>query len=170
MVLLALQRCALSLEIVGVCRRIDIRLSLRHSCIYVLPSTKRHSWFPFWQSRSNSKRSFFYRRFCRRSDSFCCRLLFLSPRARLRGFAAIAFIFSIISGALGILAWSLGHSLGLILWKVLGSIHMVSAYSANMAGSTNGQFYSLFVVWQTGMAVLLGVALKNQTAPVSAEE
>ncbi len=81
---------------------------------------------------------------------------FLSAWPRPKGFVLDALGLSIIGGALAILGWFLGPSLGLFFSKALKAVHLVGASSTIRA---NANAYSLFIIWQTGMAVLLGIAL-----------
>jgi hypothetical protein len=69
---------------------------------------------------------------------FAAGFFFLSSRTRSKGFVSIAFLLSLVSGALGVFGWALGNFIG--------------TYSAKIANSTNVHFsvFSLYgrQAWQ----------------------
>jgi hypothetical protein len=79
-------------------------------------------------------------------------------------------ICSVTGSSLAILGWGLAPSLGAVLWRTLNLIHL-DASTAKIAQESNyAAFYSLYVVWQSGMAVLLGVLLPRQTEEFGSSE
>src|SRR5271156_2266459 len=77
-----------------------------------------------------------------------------------------AAIGSLFSGFLGLFAWSLGPSVGKVLWAGLPTAALPRPDSFN--------FCSLYLIWQTVMALLIGFiagreipAASNQSRPIS---
>lgn len=70
-----------------------------------------------------------------------------------------ALIGALVGGVLGVVGYVLGPSLGLVLWKLMRAPGgpMSSAASQNALARGDTDFYSLYVVWQTGVALLLGL-------------
>jgi hypothetical protein len=74
---------------------------------------------------------------------------FLAPFTRWPRFLAKAFCFTVIGGFLGVFGWALGGFLSVSLRGVQNQ-------------SNDWNFYSLYVVWQAGIALLLGLLLPAQ--------
>jgi hypothetical protein len=77
-------------------------------------------------------------------------------------------LWSIILGALSPIGWWLGPALGMLVWRYLHAVGLTSAtntFSKALSGETGygppSRLYALFVVWQTGMGVALGVTLRR---------
>lgn len=70
---------------------------------------------------------------------------------------------SLLSGSLGVIGWILGPSLGMLVWgwlHALGLTASMETFQNALYSQTSHQF-STFVVWQTGMALVLGVVLER---------
>jgi hypothetical protein len=70
-----------------------------------------------------------------------------------------AFIGALVAGVLGAVGYASGQSLGLILWKVIhapgGPVSYNTYQTALASGDPN--FYSMYVMWQMGVALVLGL-------------
>ena len=69
-------------------------------------------------------------------------------------------------GALGMVGWACGPFLGGVLWLGLKGLHLVSSsqtYQVAVVQNTL-EYLSLRVVWQTGVALLLGLMLSTEGA------
>lgn len=86
--------------------------------------------------------------------AFC---LFVAPQREWERFLLKAFAVSVLSGVLGIVGWELGASLGTVLWHSLKFV-----VAPHQTGPSGTNLYSLYVVWQTGMALLLAFLLPRQ--------
>lgn len=89
--------------------------------------------------------------------------LLLFTRERASRALVVAIFWSLIGGVLGIVGWALGPSLGLALWLGLHSLHLTLPGEGlrNALGWTS-HTYSILIVWQTGIAVLLGFLLRRR--------
>ena len=75
----------------------------------------------------------------------------------------LGFLICPLTGsALAILGWALAPSLGAVLWHILNLLRLDEDTAKIAQDSNCAAFYSLYVVWQSGMAVLLGVLLPWQ--------
>lgn len=99
---------------------------------------------------------------------FAAGVIFLSSRSRSKHPALIGLGLSIAGGVLAVVGWALGSSLGMVLWRAFGAVHLGPRFFGDSSGSVDANFYSLHVVWQAGMAVLLALALP--TEPVQANQ
>ena len=77
-------------------------------------------------------------------------------------------LWSIIVGALSPIGWALGPSLGIWIWSALHAVGITSpmnTFSHALSGETGygppSRLYALFVVWQTGMGLALGMTLRK---------
>lgn len=72
-----------------------------------------------------------------------------------------AFFWCLLSGGLGSLGWALGPSLGMRLWSLGRSAHLVASMETRQNALTGGaaNILSLYLIWQTGTAFLLGLTL-----------
>lgn len=79
---------------------------------------------------------------------------------------------SLIGGLLAILGWSLGPVLSACAHALLrvSSSNSHNSMLWNALYPTPGNWYSLLVVWQTGMAVVLGILLRRFEARTSPKE
>lgn len=89
-------------------------------------------------------------------------------------------LWSLILGALSPIGWWLGPALGMLVWRYLHAVGLTSAtntFSKALSGETGygppSRLYALFVLWQTGMGFVLGMALRKvreKREPSSSEE
>lgn len=79
--------------------------------------------------------------------------------------AATAAYWSLAGGALAVIGWKLGPSLGMALWSGLHArgVTPSTETALNAAGQPSHEL-SLYLVWQTGMALILGLALQTFAA------
>jgi hypothetical protein len=90
-------------------------------------------------------------------------LRLVGPKVAIRTLAEKAVIGSLVAGSLGVIGWSLGPSLGMAIWSVLHGMSLTfptETFQNALEGQTS-HGYSLFVVWQTGMALMLAVMLQR---------
>lgn len=87
------------------------------------------------------------------------------PEWRRRGGVAIAFYWSLVGGALAVVGWKLGPFLGMALWSGLHARGLTppTETALNAAGQPSRDL-SLYVLWQAGMALVLGLALQTYAA------
>ena len=79
----------------------------------------------------------------------------------IRTLATKSLAWSVVGGVLGVIGWMLGPSLGMFIWSgvhALGLTAPTETFQNALYGETSHQ-YSLFVVWQTGMALVLAIML-----------
>jgi hypothetical protein len=75
-----------------------------------------------------------------------------------------------VGGILGLLGWTLGPSLGMATWLVVQPLGVTAPTETfqNARGYTS-HMYSLWIVWQTGIGILLGAILhgnrSNEVVP-----
>jgi len=101
---------------------------------------------------------------------FLSAVLFLPNRARWRYVPIYVVGCCFLSGVLGAIAWMLGPSLGTTIWHLLKATRLAERYEYSQSqpsGSANN-YYSLFVMWQAGIALLLGGFLARP-APLVAD-
>jgi hypothetical protein len=69
---------------------------------------------------------------------------------------------SLMAGVLGEFGWVLGPSLGMIIWSGIHDLGLTPTTETfqNALLSTTSHGLSLFVVWQTGMALVLAMTLR----------
>ena len=73
---------------------------------------------------------------------------------------------ALAGGVLGVIGWLLGPLLGDPLLRVLETLHLRPSWES-YAGALSQQrpeYFSLYAVWQTGMAFLLGLVLSGEQA------
>ena len=85
-------------------------------------------------------------------------LLFFSSEGRLSRVVTKSLVWSIAGGVLATLGWALGPSLGGILVSALGQKAVLS--SPGDAGTDH--YYSLLLVWQSGMGLVLGILTEEE--------
>src|SRR5262249_44325319 len=84
--------------------------------------------------------------------------LLLSLRRKWKAIFGRAVLWSLAGGALGLAGFALGGSLGKLLWLALHAMHltMTDADLERAVSTETVNVFSLFVLWQTCMAPLLG--------------
>ena len=84
------------------------------------------------------------------------------PGLLSRTVAVKAIVWSLVGGVLGVIGWTLGPSLGIVVWSVVRSVGLTAPTESlqNALGETSHQD-SLFVVWQTGMALVLAIMFSS---------
>lgn len=89
--------------------------------------------------------------------------LTLYPAMEIRTVALKSLYWSPIAGILGVVGWGLGPSLGMTVWHVMHSAGLTAPTETaqNALFSDTSNSFSLFVVWQTGMGLILALALKR---------
>jgi len=89
----------------------------------------------------------------------------VAPEARPRGHAAAAFFWSLAGGALAVVGWKLGPSLGMALWSGAHARGLTppAETALNAAGQPSHEL-ALYLIWQTGIALVLGLALQSLAA------
>lgn len=87
------------------------------------------------------------------------------PHAKHGRRVATAAYWSLAGGALAVIGWKLGPSLGMGLWSGLHARGLTppTETALNAAGRPSHEL-SLYLVWQTGMALVLGLALQALAA------
>jgi hypothetical protein len=77
----------------------------------------------------------------------------------------LALLWSLVGGTLGVVGSALGPTLGTALWGLVRALHLTAPNAGPqdwLYGLTETRrLYSLYVVWQTGMAFVLGVLLRR---------
>jgi hypothetical protein len=93
------------------------------------------------------------------------------PEVGMRALAARALWWSVPGGALGVVGWALGPSLGMAIWSGVHAVGLTAPTETfeNALSGTSRQ-YSLFVVWQTGMAFVIGLMLRRYKAQSRAKK
>src|SRR5262245_19310 len=90
--------------------------------------------------------------------------LLVYPRSGFRtGATTLKVLFaSVLCGILGIVGWNLGPYLGIHVWSMMHSLGLRPATETfqNALYGDVGRNYSLFLVWQTCTAFLLGLTLQ----------
>jgi len=92
--------------------------------------------------------------------------LLVYPERRSRSLAFKVLCSSILCGILAVVGWTLGPSVGTYIWyalHALGQTPPTETFQNALYGDSSRQF-SLFVVWQTGTAFLLGLILHHDQA------
>ena len=75
----------------------------------------------------------------------------------------LGFLICALTGsALAVLGWRLAPSLGAVLWRTLNFFHLDESTAKEAQESNYAAFYSLYVIWQSGMAVLIGGLLPTR--------
>jgi hypothetical protein len=70
-----------------------------------------------------------------------------------------------VGGILGVLGWTLGPFLGMVIWSVVHPLGLTAPTETiqNARGETS-HMYSLWIVWQTGIGLALGLVLDDNAA------
>jgi len=68
-------------------------------------------------------------------------------------------IFVVAGSLLGVIGYALGPYLGAVIWHLLHFLHLGEPSQARQSQPSDdtSSFYSLYVVWQTGIAILIAV-------------
>lgn len=98
----------------------------------------------------------------------------LFPREKLWRITSSALAWSLGGAVLAVAGWALGQPLGKPIWLTLNSINLSDQHMDLSTAMVNEapSYVSLFLVWQPGIAFLLGIALhyqdlRKQNAPAS---
>jgi hypothetical protein len=83
---------------------------------------------------------------------------------------------TLLGGALGIAGWALRSSIGTAIWNLLHAFGLTPPWELSPRAWFHGKYdygqrsrmYSLYVVWQTGVATAAGIMLRH--APVRRED
>jgi hypothetical protein len=95
--------------------------------------------------------------------------LLVAARTGVKGIVSKAFQGAILGGALGVAGWALRSSVGVAIWHLfhfLGLTHPWELSPRDWFGevhdySETTRMYSLFVVWQTCIAMAIGLILRK---------
>jgi hypothetical protein len=70
-----------------------------------------------------------------------------------------------VGGILGVIGWTLGPYLGMVIWSVVHALGLTAPTETfqNARGETS-HMYSLWIVWQTGIGLVLGLVLRDNPA------
>ncbi len=75
-----------------------------------------------------------------------------------------AFMLALVAGALGVIGWALGPSLGTVITRLCYAAHLSatapSPYDPLSGYREPAVEYSLYLVWQTGVGVILGMLVR----------
>lgn len=87
------------------------------------------------------------------------------PELDIRAVAKRAIAWSLVGGVLGIIGWALGPSLGVAVWSTAHNLGLTAPTESlqNALGEPSHRD-SLFVIWQTGMAIVLAIVLWSNGA------
>jgi hypothetical protein len=91
--------------------------------------------------------------------------ILIHPKVGLRTIAVKSIAWSLVGGVLGIIGWALGPTLGMAIWSGVRDVGLTAPTETfqNALGEPSHRD-SLFVVWQTGMALVLAVLLRRYEA------
>lgn len=75
----------------------------------------------------------------------------------------LALPWSLLSGVIAVVGWAMGPLLGMTLWSLSHALHLTAPTETfqNAAYGGTAYQYSLYPVWQTGTAFVLGVVLRR---------
>jgi hypothetical protein len=86
--------------------------------------------------------------------------ILVHPKLGIRTLAVKAVTGSLVGGILGVIGWLLGPSLGMAIWSGVHGLGLTAPTETFQSALTETcHLYSLFVVWQTGMALVLAIML-----------
>jgi hypothetical protein len=95
-------------------------------------------------------------------------LILFQPKIGFRAIALHTLTWAVLPGVLSPIAWVLGPSLCMWVWSALHRLGLTSpteAFLHVLNGETvygpPNRLFALFVVWQTGMGLVLGMTLRN---------
>jgi len=94
---------------------------------------------------------------------FAAALFLFFPAEKSWRVLAKALAWSTLGGVLGVAGWSLGSSVGKAFWFALHALHRTAPGEDLQAAIDHETpaFYSLFILWQTGAALILGILLRQ---------
>jgi hypothetical protein len=87
--------------------------------------------------------------------------ILVHPKVGIETVVVKAFAWSLVGGILGVIGWAFGPSLGMAIWSGIHDLGLTApdeTFQNALLGQTSHGF-SLFVVWQTGMALVLAIML-----------
>ena len=87
----------------------------------------------------------------------------VASKSRKRSTLVRSLWWSLSGGILGVVGWNLGSSLGMSLWTIAHDLHLTARDEGllnALHGDTSHQF-SLWLVWQTGIGMVSGLALQK---------
>jgi hypothetical protein len=98
-----------------------------------------------------------------------CGGVFLSAGTRSGVLALIALPGAVLGGALGVAGSALRSSVGVAVWHLLHALHLTPIWEQNPPQwcfhderdyGNSSRVYSLYVVWQTSIALAAGILLR----------
>jgi len=95
-------------------------------------------------------------------------VLLLSPRKGIAAAARRVVLGTVLGGLLGIAGWALRSSLGIAIWHLFAAFRLTPFggsprewFGGQYDYSETTRMYSLFFVWQTGVATAIAVMLRR---------
>jgi hypothetical protein len=93
-------------------------------------------------------------------------MLFFSSERKISRILLLPLLLSAWGGILGALGWFAGPSLGRLLWSIMGE----KSFYPSPNDADSAYSYSIFLVWQTGIALAIGLTMSSRTwRPLNAE-
>lgn len=85
---------------------------------------------------------------------------------------------ALLGGLLGVVAWALRSSVGVAIWNLMHAFGFVPRWEIRPQTWFHGEYdygqrtrmYSLYLVWQTGIATVIGLMLRHVPIPPTADE
>jgi hypothetical protein len=98
--------------------------------------------------------------------------LLAAPRTGMTGIVSKALQGSVLGGVLGVAGWAFRSTVGVTIWHLFHSLRMTNPWELTPRTWFGGEYnysettrmYSLFVVWQTCVAIAIGFMLRNYTS------
>jgi hypothetical protein len=88
------------------------------------------------------------------------------PEVGIQTLIVKSLAWSPVAGVLAVVGWLLGSTLGMAVWYVFWTIGLTGRERSSPYGDTS-QLFSLFVIWQTGMGVVLSRMLESSYKPLT---
>jgi hypothetical protein len=90
-------------------------------------------------------------------------LLLIPLQTEKRSVLVRSLCWPLLGGILGVIGWNLGASLGMALWSIAHHLHLTANDETwlNALHSDTSHEFSLFLIWQVGMAVVLGIMVRT---------
>jgi len=94
---------------------------------------------------------------------------FFRPGLNQGTLAMTALLGAVLGGALGVAGWALRSAVGVPVWHLLHALHLTPIWGQHPPQwwfhdeydyGTSSRVYSLYVVWQTGIALAAGILLR----------
>jgi hypothetical protein len=93
----------------------------------------------------------------------------VAARTRVTGIVSKALQGAALGGVLGVAGWALRSSVGVAIWHLFHFLHLTNPWELGPQDwfgeehdySVTTRMYSLFVVWQTCIAITIGLMLRN---------